>query len=120
MPQDSNAAPGRFVKVISEVIKNLDRVAAYLDDVVVFYPDPMAHVANIRPLVERLRNHKLELSPAKVKLSAADADFLGHIISSSGVSPHVDKVAALTRRPCPRTRSIPVHALEALGAVESF
>ena len=31
MPQGSSAAPGEFVKVINEVIKGLDRVAAYLD-----------------------------------------------------------------------------------------
>ena len=36
MPQGSSEAPGGFVKVINEVIKGLDRVAAYLDDVIVF------------------------------------------------------------------------------------
>ena len=32
-----------LVKVINEVIKGLGRVAAYLDDVIVFDPDPTAH-----------------------------------------------------------------------------
>ena len=37
---------GWFVKVINQVIKGLDRVAAYLDDVIVFDADPSLHVAN--------------------------------------------------------------------------
>ena len=44
MPQGSSAAPGWSVKVINEVIKDLDRVAAYLDDVIVFDPEP-AHTS---------------------------------------------------------------------------
>ena len=35
MPQGSSTVPGGFVKVINEVTKGLDRVAAYLDDVIV-------------------------------------------------------------------------------------
>ena len=45
MPQGSSAARGWFVKVISEVINDLDRVAAYLHDVTVFDADLSFHVA---------------------------------------------------------------------------
>ena len=108
MPQGSNAPPGWFVKVINEVIKDLDRVEAYLD-VIVYDPDPAAHVANIRALFERLRKRNLKLSPSKAKLGATDADFLGYTISSSGVSPNARSPHSL-KRPCPRTRSRPVHS----------
>ena len=60
MPQGSSASPGWFVKVINEVIKDLKQVAAYLDDVIVFDSDPIAHVQTIRSLFERLRQHNLE------------------------------------------------------------
>ena len=39
MPQGSSAFPGWFVKVNNEVIKGLQRVAAYLDDMIVVDPD---------------------------------------------------------------------------------
>ena len=55
MPHCSSAAPGWFVNVINEVIQGLDRVAADLDDVIVFDLDPATHVDNIRSLFERLR-----------------------------------------------------------------
>ena len=48
LPQGSSASPEWFVKVINEVIKDLKQVAAYLDDVIVFDPGPVAHVRTIR------------------------------------------------------------------------
>ena len=48
MFQGSRASPGWFVKVIDEVVKDLKQMAAYLDDVIVFDSDPIAHVQTIR------------------------------------------------------------------------
>ena len=50
MPQKSSAVPGWFVKVINEVIKRLANVAVYLDDVIVFDPDPSPRVLTITGL----------------------------------------------------------------------
>ena len=87
MPQSSSGSPGWFVKVINEVIKGLKQVAAYLDDVIVFDSDPIAHVQTIRSLFERLREHTLKLFPSKARLGATDANFLGHSISPGGPTP---------------------------------
>ena len=43
MPQGGSASPGWVVKVINDVIKGLEQVATYLDDVIVFDSDPTAH-----------------------------------------------------------------------------
>ena len=61
MPQGSNAAPGWFYKAIIEVTKGLDRVAAYLDDVIVFDADPSLHVANVKEFFLHLRKQNLML-----------------------------------------------------------
>ena len=96
------ASPGRFVKVINEVTKGLEQVAAYLNDVIVFDSDPSTQVKNIRALFERLRKQNLKLSPSKTRLDATDADFLDHSISPAGVRPNAEKVSALTLMPMPR------------------
>ena len=101
MPQGRSASPGWFVEVINEVIKGLKQVVAYLDDVIVFDSDPVAHVRTIRSLFERLRNHNLKLSPSNARLGATDANFLGHSISSAGLRPNAEKVSALTNMPMP-------------------
>ena len=54
IPQGSSPSPGWVVKVINEVIKYSKQVAAYLDDVVVFDYDPVAHGRTIRSLFEHL------------------------------------------------------------------
>ena len=55
MPQGSSASPEWFVKVINKVMTyrrkpggGIPQVAAYLDDVIVFESDPIAHVQTIR------------------------------------------------------------------------
>ena len=116
MPQGSSASPGWFVKVINEVIKGLERVAAYLDDIIFFDRTPTDHTANIRALFERVRRHRLKRSPAKAKIDAITADFLGHTINASGFSPNSDKVAALTKMPMPNKKQ----ARSLLGGINYY
>ena len=101
LPMGSAAAPGWFCKVINEVIKGLHSVASYMDDLIVFDTDPASHVASIRSMFERLREHNLKLTPPKAVIGATGADFLGHTISPDGVRPNSDKVEALTKMPMP-------------------
>ena len=91
MLQRSSASPRWFVKVVNEVIMNLEQVAAYLEDVIVFDSNPTAHVKTIRALFERLRKHNIKFSPSKARLGATDAVFLAHSISPTGVRPNVQK-----------------------------
>ena len=102
MPQGNSAAPGWFVKVINEVIKVLDRVATYLDDVIVFDADPSLHVADMKEMFLRLRQYNLKLPPSKAIIGVTDADFLGHTISPAGVIPNAQKVEALTKMSGPK------------------
>ena len=102
MPQGSRASPGWIVKVINEVIKSLEQVAAHLDDVIVFDSDPTAHVETMRAVFESLRQHNLKSSPSKARLGATDDDFMGHSILPSCVRPNADKISALTKIPMTR------------------
>ena len=77
-------------------------MAAYLDDVIVFDPDPTAHAKTIRALFERQRKHNLNLSPSKARLGATDPNFPGYSISSSVIRPNADKVSALIKMPMPK------------------
>ena len=83
------------------VINGLDNIRMYLDDAIGFDDSPIHHVATLAAFFERLRLYKLKLSPAKSRLGAAQVDFLGHAISSEGVRPNDNKIAALTRMPMP-------------------
>ena len=101
MPHDMGDSPGRFVKVINEVIRDLKHAAAYLDDGIVFDSDPIPHVLTIRSLFERLRKRNLKLSPSKTRLGTTDANLLGQSISAAGLRPSAEKVSALVNKPMP-------------------
>ena len=90
MHQVSNASSGWFAKVINEVIKGLEHVAACPDDVIVLDSDQTAHVKTIRSLFEHLRKHNFKLSPSKAPVGAMDADFLSHSISPTVVRPNAE------------------------------
>lgn len=77
MTQGSSALPGLFANVINEDTKGLEKLPAYLDEVVVFDSDPMTRVKTVRALFERRRKHMLKLSPSNSRLGATDAPFLG-------------------------------------------
>lgn len=103
MPQGANASPGWFVKVINKVVHGLERIKAYLDDVICFDEDPLAHVLNMLVFFGRLRQYNLKLSPGKARIGATQANFLGHTISPAGVAPDSEKVRALAEMPSPAT-----------------
>ena len=66
-----------------------------------------------------LRKHNLKLSPAKAKLGATDADFLGYTISSC-VSPNADNIAALTKMPMPNNTKQTRSLLGGIGYYRKF
>lgn len=83
MFQDSTTVPRSFVRVIAEVGKGHEGVAAYLDDVVVF--------DRICNFISRFRLPKHKSVPQRQILLA--------LISPAGVSRKADKAAALTKIP---------------------
>ena len=75
----------------SRSYQGLGKVAAYLDDAIVFDSDPTAHAKTNRALFERLRTHNLKLSRSKARLGTTDDYFLGHSMSTAGVRPNAEK-----------------------------
>lgn len=67
----------------------------YLDDVIVFSKSFREQLDNLRQVFQRLRVSKLKLSPKKCVLFQKQVSFLGHIISSKGISTDPDKISAI-------------------------
>ena len=120
MPMGASQSAGHFVKVINEVIKGMECVEAYLDDVVVFNETPEQHVQAMRKFLHRLRTNNLKLSPPKATIGTTHAAFLGHTITPDGVSPNPDKVAALAKMPMPTDLKQLRSLLGGLGYYRSF
>ena len=112
MPQGSSASPSWFVKVIDEVIKGLERVAAYLDDIIVFDPDPTDHVANIQALFCRLHKHHLNFLPPRVKSAPQPPTSSGTPSPLAATPPTPKRSPPSPECPCPPTKTRCGHSSE--------
>ena len=75
----------------------------YLDDIIVHANTFQAELERLRAVFERLRKAGLKLSPKKCHLFKRRVTFLGHVVSSGGVSTDPEKVASVCDWPTPHT-----------------
>ena len=101
MPQGASGAPGTFQRLMNRVTDGLTNVRMYIDDAIVFDPDPATHISSLGTFLDRLRQHNLKLAPAKARIGATSIDFLGYTISPNGLRPNAAKVTDLSRQPMP-------------------
>lgn len=103
MPFGLTNAPATFQTLMNEVLRpHLGKfVLVYLDDVIVFSDSLEEHREHLRTVLRLLKQHKLYAAPEKCKMFATEVDFLGHMVSSAGVTPLDTHVRAVREWPPP-------------------
>lgn len=78
---------------------------AYVDDVVIFSQSAEEHEDHLRQVLQRFHNYGygVVINPAKCQFGAAELEFLGYKVNSSGIYPLEDRVAVIRNFPCPTT-----------------
>lgn len=74
----------------------------YLDDLIIYSETYQEHLRHIREVFDRLRAAKLTVKPAKVNFLAEKLSFLGHLISSQGVTIDPDRTQKIRDYPVPK------------------
>ncbi len=97
MPFGLKTAPSTFQRMMNHVFFYLlDKgVVVYLDDVLIYSRDIESHKKLLNEVFTLLAKHKLYLKESKCHLYLENVAFLGHVISSSGVSVEQGKVEAI-------------------------
>lgn len=117
MPFGLKGAAQTFQRLMDSVLRDLDFVFVYLDDILVASPSPEEHVSHLTTVFKRLDSHGLIVNPVKCKFGLSEIDFLGHRISARGAIPLPAKVQAVVDFPRPAS----VKALqEFLGMVNFY
>ena len=75
------------------------------DDIVVFGKDGAEHRERLMKVMDRLSECGLTLNASKCQFGVSSLKFLGHVLSSDGVSPDPDKVQSVLRARAPTTVS---------------
>jgi len=74
----------------------------YLDDIIVFSSWLERHFERLVMVFERLRTAGLKLKPEKFLLYQKSVSFLGHVVSSQGISTDPNKIKLVAEWPTPQ------------------
>ena len=93
-------APAYFQALINNVLKGLHKFAvAYLGDIIIFSKDEEEHLECLRIIFQRLKEASLKLKRLKCYFVKTQIQYLGHLISSSGIQPLCEKLGSIKNMP---------------------
>ncbi|KAL0537464.1 hypothetical protein IC582_026442 [Cucumis melo] len=107
MSFDLTNAPAVFMDLMNRVFKNfLDSfVIVFIDDILIYSKTEAEHEEHFHQVLETLRANKLYAKFSKCEFWLRKVTFLGHVVSSEGVSVDPTKIEAVTNWPRPSTVS---------------
>ena len=94
MPFGLLNAAQTFQRFIDEVLRGLDFVSAYIDDLLIASDSEDEHLRQLELLFERLSYYGIFLNPSEYIFTVPSLDFIGHHISTAGITPLQSKVQA--------------------------
>ena len=109
MPFGLKNAPAVFQRLMQRVLIGLnpdqgpDFVSVYLDDILVFSETFEKHLEHLQQVIERLTAAGLELKPSKCPFICQEVEYLGHLITPSGIRPNPNRVKAVREFPVPQS-----------------
>nr|GEU82419.1 putative reverse transcriptase domain-containing protein [Tanacetum cinerariifolium] len=105
MPFGLTNAPPVFMDLMNHVFHDyLDKfVIVFIDDILVYSKTREEHEDHLRIVLEILRQKKLYAKFSKCDFWLGQVAFLGHIVSTNGITMDLAKVEAITKWPRPTT-----------------
>ena len=106
MPFEVINAPAVFQRLMQKVLSKLitgpeDFVAVYLDDVIVFSQSLQAHLEHLTKVFACLKSANLKLNPRKCRFMSEEVEYLGHIVTPTGLKPNKRNLDAVKEFPIP-------------------
>ena len=105
MPFGLRNAAQTFQRFIDQVLRGLPCVYAYIDDVLIASSSPSDHHAHLRQVFERFQQFGVVINPTKCEFGVSSIQFLGHLVTTEGVTPLPDKVQSLLDYPPPKSQT---------------
>src|SRR4051812_43337083 len=105
MPFGLTNAPSTFQHFMNEVFSDVSDifVVVYLDDILIFSDSLEEHQNHVRMVLQRLRDHNLHARLDKSEFHLDSVEYLGYILSPTGISMDPAKTDVILRWPVPTT-----------------
>jgi transposase InsO family protein len=104
VPFGLKGAPSYFQKVLANVVlAGLLYIICelYIDDIIVTAQTASEFLGNLRAVFDRLRKHRLVLSPRKVRIGLKSVEYTGHLINRDGITFTSTKIKSVLDFPPP-------------------
>ncbi|KAJ8713199.1 hypothetical protein PYW07_013569 [Mythimna separata] len=92
-----------FQRYIHEVLRGLDFVFPFIDDLLLASENEDQHREHLHVVLKRLEDNGITINPAKCNLGKPEVQFLGYTVTQEGIKPPQHKIQAITDYPQPKT-----------------
>ena len=104
LPMGLKGAPSSFQRELQAILLSelpADKVKIYIDDILLIDDSFEGHLALVNKTLGILKKHGMKIKPSKCKWFVQEIEFLGHLVSESGIRKTAAYTEAITnyRRP---------------------
>ena len=96
-------APAYFQELMTDILNDFPFTIAYLDDIIIFSKTPQEHLSHNRMVFEKLQSVNLSMKKTKCSFFSKEIQYLGHILSATGMRPLPAKTHAIQHMQPPMT-----------------
>lgn len=95
-------APEIFQKAMEQILSGCSGCLNFIDDIIIFGMNKAEHDNNLKKVLSRLKERNVALNESKCIYAVEKLTFLGHKLSSDGVTPSQDKIHAIKKAIAPK------------------
>lgn len=92
----------------------------FFDDILIYSNSLQAHLGHLESVFHTLSDGKFYMKHSKCLIAQRQLEYLGHIVSHSGVAPDPSKISAMTDWPIPTSVKAPRGFLGLTGFYRKF
>ena len=96
-------APAYFQELMTGILKDFPFAIAYLDDIIIFSKTPQDHLSHIHMVFKKLKSANLSMKKSKCSFFSKEIQYLGHIVSATGIRSLPSKTHAIQNMNPPTT-----------------
>ena len=126
MPFGMKNSGSTFQRFMDRIVSGLPDTEVYVDDLIVDTEGPdtqdtwLDHLASIRALFDKLREHTLTVNLGKSDFAKATVKYLGHVVGQGQILPSTAKVQAILEIDPPENRKGVLRIIGMVGAYRRF